>query len=737
MHALVADRLLALYLLDADAADALARLPWVADGIADMEASEVDTLLSLAETDVSTAHMLVALPWVADGVTEVERKTLQSLALAVTDADSVAFARLVFGLSWVRDDVTVAEQQAIGALFDLRAADAAMAQRVKDFPWMADGVTRFEQQVLQSFAAAASAGGTAFARLVADLSWTSDDITLAEQRTIQALFDLRAVDAAMAQRVTNFPWVTDGITDAEQRTVHLLAQLGEIDEPTAQLVVTLPWVADRLSTVEMSALDGLHRILARDRTAAQRLIASSWLTDDVTYEELRAVEVVSQLANVDAITAQHVAVFSWLGNELNDAEQHVINSIVHIAKVDVATAQLVTAFPWLADGITAPERWTVAQLGHIVGLDKSIARKLASLPWIVDDMTDAEWKTVYYALAQLTEMDRELAQRVAGLPWINDDITHMERGVIAALSNTDRETAKAWLDRIGDNFRAEEAALVVTLGRLQHVSGGLLYHDLLQSHFIQSRTVSLPLAGDVTLWVIQTVPPSDDEDLTVMMEEVVRASEEFMGIAFPVTDVIMAVPIIGGGKDHGLQGEAWWDELITVTRYPPDAINRDDIHHVIAHYYFKFGPPWLTQGGADLMGLYASDRVGPLDLQDQLSAAWEEVRRNCLDQGISTIQQLNERQIEDRYFATRCHYSIGVYFLLNLRETLGQEVLSAALRALYLQNQGPIRLPCVTEEEFTRHEKAIYQSLLNNTPPELVDAFHEVYDRLHGGPRPD
>ena len=38
LHAQAADRLLEVYLVDAAVGDALARLPWVADGIADLEA---------------------------------------------------------------------------------------------------------------------------------------------------------------------------------------------------------------------------------------------------------------------------------------------------------------------------------------------------------------------------------------------------------------------------------------------------------------------------------------------------------------------------------------------------------------------------------------------------------------------------------------------------------------------------------------------------------------------------
>ena len=54
--------------------------------------------------------------------------------------------------------------------------------------------------------------------------------------------------------------------------------------------------------------------------------------------------------------------------------------------------------------------------------------------------------------------------------------------------------------------------------------------------------------------------------------------------------------------------------------------------------------------------------------------------------------------------------------------------MAAALRDLFLLFQS---------EGHTATEEDIYHAFLRHTPPELVDAFHEVYDRIHGGPRPD
>lgn len=56
---------------------------------------------------------------------------------------------------------------------------------------------------------------------------------------------------------------------------------------------------------------------------------------------------------------------------------------------------------------------------------------------------------------------------------------------------------------------------------------------------------------------------------------------------------------------------------------------------------------------------------------------------------------------------------------------IGEQPVGTALGELHLLRESVGRQ--LTEEE-------TYQAFLRHTPPELVDALHAVYDRLHGGP---
>ena len=956
---MAADRLLEVYLLDTAVGDALARLPWIADGIAGLESSyterlrqladvqqewrleslALDALFDLAETDTEIVRMLVAYPWLRNGVTEVEQQVIQSFA-SVDDGEGVAFVRSMAGLSWIRDGLTSVEQRAIGALFVLRAADAAVAQQVKDLPWVADGITDAEQQAIGTFAWAAHAGDGAFARFVAGLPWVRDSVVPTEQRTIQELFSLNArdpatarwlmtlswvadgpvevepqeidsfavaadadngpfariaaglqwvrdgvngveaaalirlhrlaaIDAATAQMVADLPWLADGVTfyeslhhldpliavtkadlaiareviafpgvadgidHADQETIQLLAQLAQIDRETARVVLAFPWLADGVTRVELQSVHVAAQLVVVD---AELVATLPWLADDVTAAELTELQRLLSLARSDPTIAQLAAILPWLVDDMDLAESQVVQLLVRLAKTDREIMQHVVAFPWVIDGIsdgepwtmyvvvefveagwalpqledalawvvddsiaeeqatqllarlantnphaaqpalpwardgtTSVERWAVYGLSRLAEQDISLAQQVASLPWMHNDVSNVEQMTVLY-LHQLTKTNPALARQIAALPWMADDITGDERWTLSGLTRlarrapalaqrvadfawvgdgiTDRESgalralgsagpgrAGAVLDRIGDDSSEEAIWLLYVLFRLRHAGGGLLFDDMLRFHYTQSETVSLPLAGEVNLWAFQTAPSPRGEDLTAIVEETVRAVEAFMGTPFPVTDVVVVVPVIGGGTDHGIGG-AHWGWFITVTRHPPDPVDRRVIYHEVGHYYFGFGPPWLVEGGAEFVSDYLRARTTGGEYPTDLSfLAERRVERHCLDRNISTINELNQRQIEDPGYETICHYSFGSYFLLHLYETLGEEALSAALRELYLQYQGEPRP--VTEEEFAQYEEAIYHAFLRHTPPQLVAAFHEVYDRIHGGPRPD
>ena len=363
----------------------------------------------------------------------------------------------------------------------------------------------------------------------------------------------------------------------------------------------------------------------------------------------------------------------------------------------------------------------------------------------------------------IAERDLELAKVVAAYPWVVDDITEVEQRALSDLNGVPAETAARMLEMIrppeglvddpdqwnvrslvvlarlgpdmfeeladepwfADGLDDKDEALLEALPTIRNASPDL-YADIVWSRHIQSATISLPLAGEVDIWVFQSTAFHPSDNLTAMVEDAVRATERLVDAPFPTNRVIMLIPIVDLDTDHGIYGGLHWGRFITATRYEPWPVSRGVVYHEVAHYYFRggLGPAWLVEGGAEFMKAYTNDRVGIESLEDRMPTARNLVRWNCSDQGIINIAHLNERSRAFTYPPLGCNYNMGEYFLLNLFETLGEEATGRAIRTLYWLSTGEGRP--VTEKE-------IYRAFREQTPRQLVAEFHDLYRRLHGG----
>ena len=144
------------------------------------------------------------------------------------------------------------------------------------------------------------------------------------------------------------------------------------------------------------------------------------------------------------------------------------------------------------------------------------------------------------------------------------------------------------------------------------------------------------------------------------------------------------------------------------------------VNHEVAHYYFKTGPSWFTEGGASFVSYHlANDGNVPL----------VEFPDYCAEQGIDNLQSLNDVGSGPDW--DTCRYPMGLHFLVALREAMGEDAWLSALRAFYLEF-GYEGLYVSTAD--SPEDEEVYQVFMEHTPPELVDEVKDVFRRLHGGP---
>ncbi len=395
----------------------------------------------------------------------------------------------------------------------------------------------------------------------------------------------------------------------------------------------------------------------------------------------------------------------------------------------------------------------------------ALARKIATYPWFIDGADDIDLDTVgtvfshhddpdlaqrmldvrtesgspgysgraLSRLFEIAENDYELA--LTAIAYANaqeGDLREYLLGAIRGFSGLPQEkallTSAPWFI---DGLTAEEAAVLVPLTSTfqdvvnQDMVALDLLPGLMESYFVQSKTISLPLTGDVNIWVFQNVPFQEGEDVAGMVEDVVRFTERFFGAPFPTTDVISLIVVPSSGdtfRSGGVkkQGHFW------LARHPNTDLARV-IYHEVTHYYTdfynSFGLIWMSEGTADYVSALVADRNGILRLSDRASEVAATVESDCvITQGIDNIRELSmelERAPWSPWKA--CAYSMGEN-LLHEVSAIGEGIVSATLGALY---RG---------EKEIGEEELVYEAFLENTPDESKDRFRDVYQRLHGRP---
>ena len=429
------------------------------------------------------------------------------------------------------------------------------------------------------------------------------------------------------------------------------------------------------------------------------------------------------------IPGSHAAInaMPWLGDGITRWEELAAGSLRAISSVHAEAAALMLTFPWIMDGITAGESSAISGVRDIMDEDPELAKEVLGLWWVPDDMPTVE----QYALGDLRDLARRnlvLARQAIGEPFMGPPFRQRDEYALNVLSQLALDppgstrgadllaqlAAEAWFsDGLDDLETALLHAIVFSAKDFEQA--------LIETHYVASVPVTLPLAGDVELVVVRHTPFSPDDHTFATLEEGVRAIEGFMGAPFPVGDVILllAEPDIWsvGAKlvSHVSGGvEAAYITALILANNSEYGPSKGALYHEIGHHYHLQGPEWLTEGVAQFLETYTLAQTGGEELEQRLADL--ESSGGC---GRENIQQ----HIDDDG-GDKCDYDLGEKFLLAMYAALGPEAVSAALSDLYTQSLFFEYL----------NEDIIYQAFLSSVPPGKEEAFKTAYRRYHGGP---
>ena len=749
-----------------DLAAGVARLNWVGDGVTwneEFVLEELSYVVSedpelvravvnqehrsyLLEVGSGSAERAADYPWLAN---ELDARELYAIiGIARIAERNPGFAELVLGYTWLADGITEAEARGLGALSRWALLAPELVDRVSKYSWLDDGITDAENETLSVLHAFAERGGVEAAKQVMDYQWLADGVTWEEVWVIDDLRRLVEDDPEAARQIS--------------RGTLELYLLGLVSD-SARQAADYPWLADGLDARELRAIIGIARIAERNPSFSERVWSYSWLADGITEAEARGLGALSRWALLAPELVDRVLKYTWLDDGITDAENETL-SVLHAfaERGGVEAAKQVMDYQWLADGVTWEEVWVIDDLRRLVeddpeaarqisrgtleiyllGLVSDSARQAADYPWLADGLDARELRTII-GIAVIAQKAQELAEQLLGYTWLADGVSERESNSISTLADIahvnlelarqvvgmgilddplrDRDlhaitslrrlvetddlallTSQPWFT---DGLSDEETAFLVVTNRDQHSDSQ--YRDFLRTHFTRSATISLPLAGDVDLWVFWHLPFPDSDDSIELIEDAVRASEALMGVPFPTTDIILLL----GDPDSISYSGYHAGNHIAMDRIVGEGNHRGVVYHETAHYYYMGIHSWFNEGFADLAVTYTMTRVGLRSFAEREKYLEDYDLPECIELGFRNIQELLDKG---------GHACLGEFILVSLFNLLGEEATSAALRELYLMSgeQG--------EEDF-------YRIFLKHTPPGLETSSATCTDGCTAG----
>ena len=228
---------------------------------------------------------------------------------------------------------------------------------------------------------------------------------------------------------------------------------------------------------------------------------------------------------------------------------------------------------------------------------------------------------------------------------------------------------------IADGITDEETIFVTVASAAYEVNPGLI--DILLDPaevMSETRTIELPMAGEVEL-VIVRIQPGSARSMD-LLEEAVRFAEDYMGERFPLNLVLL---LYADAVKPGFVGHNSGADIVVHPDFDGDDELGLIVSHEVAHFYWRGSSQvWLDEGAAEFLAVADADRLLWFDMTD-ISSADVMDEYDCADgTTLKSLETLPGPQAEN------CDYALGFLFFLDLHQALGAEEFQQGFRELYL-----------------------------------------------------
>ena len=247
-----------------------------------VEPSDVTTLDHLTRLRLTAPGLLSAIsqiPWVGDGLDDLETGAIDWIR-QVSDADVAAS---IAALGWVHDGLQGPELRAIEEFFHFKYGDSGILATVVAMGWVGDGIKEMEAtaiDLLNGF------GDQGLASLIVAQQWLENGIESHELGTLRELGLIAKQDSAAAATVVGLGWVADGLNREEAVAIAGLRRVAQQNLSLFASIVGMDWVADGLKETEMAAVRLLVGLA--DENLTSTLTEQGWMKDGIELHELEA-----------------------------------------------------------------------------------------------------------------------------------------------------------------------------------------------------------------------------------------------------------------------------------------------------------------------------------------------------------------------------------------------------------------------------------------------------------------
>ena len=415
-----------------------------------------------------------------------------------------------------------------------------------------------------------------------------------------------------------------------------------------------------------------------------------WIADGVDEDiEMEPVKVLLELSLDEPGIAIRFIEMPWFNDGLTEEEAWAFLALLYIDSFTPNASTQVSRSPWVMDGVSDFESWAITSLADIFDESPETANSLISKPWFQDGLTEDEAEAV--ELLGLLSYKNGSASEFISMPFLESveeaDVLALASLYQLALLKWDRLTTSTRFDEftshptVTDGITDEETVFVTLASSAYEVNPGLTDTLLDPSAVIsETRTINLPMAGEVELVVVRTQQGSGRS--LDLLEESVRFTESYMGEPFPVNLVLL---LYADAVQPGFVGHNSGTNIVVHPDFDrDDASSEADeaefiILHEVAHFYWHSSSySWLDEGAAEfLTAAYAEHSIGfdmtdisPTDVMDDY---------DCADgTTLKSLEGMTGPQAED------CAYALGLLFFLDLHQAVGAEEFQRGFRGLYL-----------------------------------------------------